>query len=247
MHGFLGLSAAMAFGGFNPRPPLPGGDAGVTYQYSDGTTHVSIHAPRCREAMHLTNQRPRRSRKFQSTPPVAGRRCHELSPYPTSHIGFNPRPPLPGGDAMTVDDHIHVIMFQSTPPVAGRRCTRVMTKSKAGKKVSIHAPRCREAMPNYSPTIVRDMPFQSTPPVAGRRCLTIEHIPCPPVNVSIHAPRCREAMLERFHEFILCLFLFQSTPPVAGRRCLRLTGCSKIGVKSFNPRPPLPGGDATNY
>ena len=59
---------------------------------------------------------------------------------------FNPRPPLPGGDAR--DDAILLIE----------------------QDVSIHAPRCREAMPENAVTTGPESLFQSTPPVAGRRC-----------------------------------------------------------------------------
>ena len=60
---------------FNPRPPLPGSDARPLGNLSR-EAGVSIHAPRCRGAMHPDqHQAPRRNS------------C------------FNPRPPLPGSDA----------------------------------------------------------------------------------------------------------------------------------------------------
>ena len=60
---------------------------------------VSIHAPRCRGAMRVHRDWPRLMRR-----------------------SFNPRPPLPGSDAVFGLDFA------------------------AGKVVSIHAPRCRGAM-----------------------------------------------------------------------------------------------------
>ncbi len=59
---------------FNPRPPFPGGDALVqSAQLADG--HVSIHAPRFREAMPWFDVQSTSIASFQSTPPVSGRRC----------------------------------------------------------------------------------------------------------------------------------------------------------------------------
>src|SRR5574338_460337 len=38
--------------------------------------------------------------------------------------------------------------------------------------------------------------------------------------------------------------LFQSAPPVAGGRCLSASGAASQSRRRFNPRPPLPGGNA---
>ena len=154
-------------------------------------------------------------RGFQSTPPVAGRRCQTIDApawqyllfqstpvvcrqYIKHRRSFNPRLPLPGGDAEKNDHRDNGRQFQSTPPVAGRRC--------AGEGfampdhiVSIHASRCREAMQRFFRSMKDDFLFQSTPPVAGRRCEQTSHC-------CFHTSK------------------FQSTPPVAGRRCFRRAG-----------------------
>ncbi|MEN9479078.1 MAG: hypothetical protein RLZZ298_473 [Pseudomonadota bacterium] len=132
--------------GFNPRPSLPRGDA-YTEKAVRRKIEVSIHAPRCREAMQGNNHDFPPLAKFQSTPLVAERRCHyAASLSPSCSMCFNPRPSLPRGDARC----------------GGSNATSL--------NVSIHAPRCREAMP-------------PGPSVRTRGSL-----------VSIHAPRCREAM-----------------------------------------------------
>ena len=69
-----------------------------------------------------------------------------------SHLSgscFNPRLPLPGGDA--IGPNLDAVIRQ----------------------VSIHASRCREAMPKFVGIKSRYSLFQSTPPVAGRRCFAI--------------------------------------------------------------------------
>ncbi len=182
---------------------------------------------------------------FQSTPPVAGRRCQRDIPRPASEF-----------------------LFQSTPPVAGRRCEGEGEGKSRGRSVSIHASRCWEAMHNFDSNEGDETMFQSTPPVAGRRCaarFTEKSKPksfnprlpllggdAPPssfvpavITVSIHASRCWEAMRQQvlkrrgercFNPRLpllggdarrsacraLCTRPFQSTPPVAGRRCCRL-------------------------
>ena len=113
---------------------------------ADTHYEVSIHASRCREAMPFEQIEYFPSIKFQSTPPVAGRRCH-----------------------VKAIEAVAISQFQSTPPVAGRRCNdqsnhhnadacfnprlllpggdahRVLPESSL-RIVSIHASRCREAM-----------------------------------------------------------------------------------------------------
>ena len=84
--------------------------------------------------------------------------------------------------------------------------------------VSIHAPRFREAMPDFADLDVVV------------------------VAVSIHAPRFREAMHGKFFRYAQ-FARFQSTPPVSGRRCRRWATRSAAAY-CFNPRPPFPGGDA---
>ncbi len=68
---------------------------------SEAIVIVSIHAPRCRGAMHpekMWQEYP--STPFQSTLPVAGERCMG------SMIGRST-----------------IVLFQSTLPVAGERCS----------------------------------------------------------------------------------------------------------------------------
>ena len=64
----------MSLSSFNPRLPLPGGDAAKEKSQSE-IDAVSIHASRCREAMPVTLYLRLLFALFQSTPPVAGRRC----------------------------------------------------------------------------------------------------------------------------------------------------------------------------
>ena len=184
-----------------------------------GLRMVSIHASRCREAMLMRacalgsasafQSTPpvagrrciaapasfRRPLGFQSTPPVAGRRCLSDDANELTCFSFNPRLPLPGGDAnedCCCDQDTGVSIHAS-------RCREAMLQGEPVKVnvmlVSIHASRCREAMPADNPG------FSS------------ESI------VSIHASRCREAM------------------PHRGKS-------KKRGKRCFNPRLPLPGGDA---
>jgi len=181
--------------------------------------------------------------RFQSTPPVAGGRClfnptagapaqcfNPRPPLPgddasTDHEGsaqprrFNPRPPLPGDDACRHSaSTISESGFNPRPPLPGddAGCRR---GKKQGCHVSIHAPRCRGTMPCR---------------VANQSDL---------FNVSIHAPRCRGTMrlLGRCRGRRI---QFQSTPPVAGGRCY-MPEMQTCTVVSFNPRPPLPGDDAS--
>jgi len=110
-----------------------------------------------------------------------------------------------------------LFLFQSTPPVAGGRCL-ILLEQAYETDVSIHAPRCRGAMPGEPLRAAQHCRFQSTPPVAGGRC----------------ARRSRPRAIDSG---------FQSTPPVAGGRCATdIRGFRRH--RCFNPRPPLPGGDA---
>ena len=87
---------------------------------------VSIHAPRCRGAMHCCRLHRRGEIiVFQSTPPVAEGRCRQGGVLLPDRQGFNPRPPLPRGDARKTLAAIEAWI------------------------VSIHAPRCRGAMPAH--------------------------------------------------------------------------------------------------
>ena len=156
---------------------------------------VSIHAPRCRGAMPAPPlNRRRRHTRFNPRPPLPGSDASKPRRPAWSRWGFNPRPPLPGSDAGGA------------------------SRVGYGALVSIHAPRCRGAMP--LPLLCGSFvnQFQSTPPVAGERC----HL------------AARLANAEK---------RFQSTPPVAGERCV-YPGAAFKAVTCFNPRPPLPGSDA---
>ncbi len=109
--------------------------------------------------------------------------------------------------------------FQSTPLVVEGRCSAFFFARIFSFTVSIHAPRCRRAMPLAAYTGARMDLFQSTPLVVEGRCHS-QHSPENHVGqVSIHAPRCRRAM--------------------------QATGiCHRSGPASFNPRPSLSKGDA---
>ncbi|TXT28780.1 MAG: hypothetical protein FD131_2867 [Rhodocyclaceae bacterium] len=263
---------------FNPRPPLPGGDADEHAQRIVKLA-VSIHAPLRLTAAQMFQSTPpvagrrcaddqrryRLVRRFQSTPPVAGRRCHRRLQCLRPMSCFNPRPPLPGGDARDYVARVSGRVVSIHAP----RCREAMLQlpilmALAGA-VSIHAPRCREAMHREVIAMLTAYKFQSTPPVAGRRCVGQE-ADGEGAGVSIHAPRCREAMLAvgcrhqtatefqstppvagrrcgAFQPLLTALLQFQSTPPVAGRRCDAID-LGRRGRGGFNPRPPLPGGDA---
>ena len=206
----------MARASFNPRPPLPGGDALIVI----GVAVVKY--------------------MFQSTPPVAGGRCFRHMTGEIHSSCFNPRPPLPGGDAPGEGRIAQPLKgFNPRPPLPGGDA-RQGTAMKIITPVSIHAPRCRGAMPAKCSSYLRatrcfnprpPLPggdaqrqdeddvdrnqFQSTPPVAGGRCIQRYDVQTPSPFVSIHAPRCRGAMQVK-QAVVAANEMFQSTPPVAG-------------------------------
>ena len=115
-------SETLAEQGFNPRHPLPGGEATILAGSSADmtvsihatrcrvakrklspsiivTNQVSIHATRCRVAKPSTKARFCSEELFQSTPPVAGWRSPVLARRQARRQCFNPRHPLPGGEA----------------------------------------------------------------------------------------------------------------------------------------------------
>ena len=210
--------------GFNPRSPLPGSDA------------VCV----CFTQYNVV--------RFQSTLPVAGERCRAGNTPALRSSCFNPRSPLPGSDAAAPLDLYsrtlwfqstlpvagercaparcnwrRVLPFQSTLPVAGERCRKNAAQFATARDVSIHAPRCRGAMPlPHTAPAYDEVTFQSTLPVAGERCQWQNCSRGQNDAVSIHAPRCRGAM----------------PADLSGRP--RLTA-------SFNPRSPLPGSDASRH
>ena len=143
-------------------------------QYAAKPLAVSIHASRCREAMPARRSRTLQQFRFQSTPPVAGRRCGRL--FSTNELipTFQSTPPVAGRRCPMPDGALRFrLQFQSTPPVAGRRCDYLLTETSPFNK------------------------FQSTPPVAGRRCARAHSVRLSGTPVSIHASRCREAMPRR--------------------------------------------------
>jgi len=176
-------------------PPLPGGDARCAVT-TDHHQPVSIHAPvaggRCADAAAFQGAPP----MFQSTPPVAGGRCRWSADG--CHLAkerFNPRPPLPGDDAL-----FRRILnqrpegFQSTPPVAGGRCVGMDRRGFCSGKFQSTPPVAGGRCLGCAARRRRSVRFQSTPPVAGGRCVPgLEGEWCN-LRVSIHAPRCRGTM-----------------------------------------------------
>ena len=133
---------------------------------------VSIHAPRCRGAMHGPSRSPMTQAAFQSTLPVAGERCFRACRQTPQRHGFNPRSPLPGSDAGHQLSAVAHVRFQSTLPVAGERCRA--SPSAAPRKACFNP---RSPLPG-SDALPRRQAFER-------------------VAVSIHAPRCRGAMPRR--------------------------------------------------
>ncbi len=189
-------SAACYAVGFNPRSPLPGSDA-TLHQIVVQRSAVSIHAPRCRGAMH------RLLRQYQGRKAVSihAPRCRGAMPRKRQ------------------DDCSH----QYDVSIHAPRCRGAMPErgvaSGAVRPVSIHAPRCRGAM--------RDPRCRRVPAVVvsihAPRCRGAMHSWLRPGaqarHVSIHAPRCRGAMQCPVH-VQLVIREFQSTLPVAGERCI---------------------------
>ncbi len=111
-------------------------------------------------------------------------------------------------------------------------------------EVSIHAPRCRGAMPAAVARYQAGKQFQSTPPVAEGRCPPINRRSLFPAKVSIHAPRCRGAM-PGFHGRLAELDGVSIHAPRCRGAMPRLEDLPGVFVQRFNPRPPLPRGDAS--
>ena len=254
---------------FQSTPPVAGGRCAGQRQGDAVPRRVSIHAPRCRGAMpgskrHKNNChsgfqstppvaggrcKTRRliltpKKQFQSTPPVAGGRCSAHVKALACQICFNPRPPLPGGDASARSSSQCGIFcsFNPRPPLPGGDAGG-MGAADQGHGVSIHAPRCRGAMQAVWEPLTKAMEFQSTPPVAGGRCLLRRNSVHRYGPVSIHAPRCRGAM-QRFHFFRRQVHFVSIHAPRCRGAMHLLTWMSLPAMACFNPRPPLPGGDA---
>ena len=227
---------------FNPRPPFPGGDA-TGIPFIDDVCVVSIHAPRFREAMLHQARLVQHLMRFQSTPPVSGRRCLRDKQCPACGSKFQSTPPVSGRRCVKAlgAGGVPLGRFNPRPPFPGGDAEDPQGRTER-RAVSIHAPRFREAMPHGGSTS-RQLRccFNPRPPFPGGDAQVlrpgIQH-----ASVSIHAPRFREAMLLLRENQDEC-GTFQSTPPVSGRRC-PATRCSISTRCSFNPRPPFPGGDA---
>ena len=180
---------------FNPRPPLPEGDACEACK-GGALQVVSIRAPRCRRAMQRLHSEHCVNYWFQSAPPVAGGRCIQKTRRRLPVRRFNPRPPLPEGDAFVVAFfQVATNGFNPRPPLPEGDALRHQLRLAIRHAVSIRAPRCRRAMHRHDSITSRDF------------------------TVSIRAPRCRRAMLDQ-PAIIVARSRFQSAPPVAGGRCV---------------------------
>ncbi len=135
---------------------------------------------------------------------------------------FQSTPPVAGGRCAKTDAVcVREIQFQSTPPVAGGRCFDWGCAPGTGRQVSIHAPRCRGAMQSVASKTEGIYAVSIHAPRCRGAMPPMQNPPCHPLCVSIHAPRCRGAM---------------RAGPLR-RAC---------PTECFNPRPPLPGGDAVS-
>ncbi len=203
---------------------------------------VSIHAPRCRGAMHLSAGQDAVSAPFQSTLPVAGERCLRRGRHrPNDRLVSIHAPRCRG--AMLLDSATcrPRAWFQSTLPVAGERCLDGARSKGNGQgfnprsplpgsdappsarqflrsQVSIHAPRCRGAMRGGLVPPEHGKIVSIHAPRCRGAMLDADVRDVVDLGVSIHAPRCRGAMLQ-LEVAELAGAQFQSTLPVAGERC----------------------------
>ena len=126
-------------------PPFPGSGA-IACRSSPGSRAVSIHAPRFREAEPLLIECGRavfdvsihapRFREAERCNPDAEMRTH----------AFQSTLPVSGKRSMsTTMTFILLISFQSTLPVSGKRSLTNSRRVLPISRVSIHAPRFREA------------------------------------------------------------------------------------------------------
>ena len=179
---------------FNPRLPLPGGDAGVCWETGLGMA-------------------------FQSTPPVAGRRCNRRGAWPFRLVCFNPRLPLPGGDAWHARRAgCAKSRFNPRLPLPGGDAAAVAGDGAPNRSFNPRLPLPGgDAMTPFEFWRAMVM-FQSTPPVAGRRCRRgfSWPTPCNRFNPRLPLPG---GDAQRIGANPLMVMQFQSTPPVAGRRC----------------------------
>ncbi len=238
---------ALEWAGFNPRPPLPGSEAGRRGSRRTDQD-VSTHAPRCRGAKHGDLLRKVLAIWFQPTPPVAGERSHPGKGFGAVSRSFNPRPPLPGSEAANRRRYRRRgPSFNPRPPLPGseawpcqmlrrRRCRFNPRPPLPGSEacghavanlgvedVSTHAPRCRGAKPRFTGLGSNVAQVSTHAP----RCRGAK--PEPGVGkvavsrVSTHAPRCRGAKPARSSNAVKTP-MFQPTPPVAGERSVKDCG-----------------------
>ena len=240
----IGIHIPQGITGFNPRPPLPRGDAVVEAVEGPAPFAVSIHAPRCRVAMPTTRAT---LGLVWLTVSIHAPRCRGAMPpralrWATARHGFNPRPPLPRGDAGAAPREARsVARFQSTPPRGDARHNHSLTSIPT--IVSIHAPRCRGAMPR-EPSCrwpACEHSFNPRPPLPrGDAGPWRTHL-LPVQRVSIHAPRCRGAMPTGVTAIVLVQSKFQSTPPVAEGRCHKHV-VHDLADLTFQSTPPVAEG-----
>ncbi len=205
---------------FQSTPPVAEGRCQVDFNGLSGGVLFQSTPPvaegRCPDL------RPARAalREFQSTPPVAEGRCPRLTDWLNGESTFQSTPPVAEGRCLERTPRSPAArLFQSTPPVAEGRCLLDWLEDACRRDVSIHAPRCRGAMPNIHWLVwCFAGGFNPRPPLprgdaSGASCADSAPFcfnPRPPLprgdavviandgdsgrDVSIHAPRCRGAM-----------------------------------------------------
>ena len=131
---------------FNPRPPFPEGDAASPTERKNRET-VSIHALRFQRAMRGVVRSAPAISKFQSTPSVSRGRCPWASSTASPLPCFNPRPPFPEGDAVSLQHAATVWCGFNPRPPFPEGDARYVPVMESGEFVSIHALRFQRAMP----------------------------------------------------------------------------------------------------
>ena len=157
--------------GFNPRPALQPGDAGVHREKATRPAGVSIHARLCSRAMRDLLDVIGRDYLVSIHARLCSRAMQMKTPYLPSSGCFNPRPALQPGDATA------------------------WRQPDGRAQVSIHARLCSRAMPPVWVYIECPEGFQSTPGFAAGRCRpSASPIRRTNEDVSIHARLCSRAM-----------------------------------------------------
>ena len=152
---------------------------------------VSIHAPRCRGA----KPDQRQGADDEDAVSIHAPRCRGAKPpsYLAASrlwLGFNPRPPLPGSEAIKISRlRMSPPCFNPRPPLPGSEALAAFFFA-GGAAVSIHAPRCRGAK-------------RLDADVLGNG-----------LRVSIHAPRCRGAKRQRRQYLFRRHVRFNPRPPL---------------------------------